>query len=212
MYRESSAPDPFVLPMHDKDLPAQYRQALTGWRTYGRKELGYTGPVAWKDPGGFEFEHHAHLAGPCYRDSFNEFAEEKILNNKPTKPSIIFWVPRLVKGSVGESIYLLEQQREQLRVRYGLPPRHAIGFGSFNLLINLILAHHRYTKERVPSNHLYTATDSFWAEDEYSRARLITGFFTEEYGLDCETYNSRAGHGVYQDVGFFLLGVEELDQ
>ncbi len=170
---------------------------IAKWRAYAAT-FGYTGPVAWAVKEGFTLKSHASFAGPCY-DKLNYLQSWSLQNDEATKTSLVFWVPRLVEGSLGKSITQMEALRTELKQRYELPEHHVTNFGSIALLFALILAYFKFKGERVPLKMFYAASDTFHAVGN----RLIAGRFGEG-GLLCGYWDGGAGGR----VGFFLLGVE----
>lgn len=192
----------FVEPLSDNELGKQFPQftdALAQWRKLA-VTMDYRGPVAWKVKVGFTLKQHAPLAGPCYQKLGNLQAWE-IKNDKPTKDSLVFWVPRLVGTSTSKTVKQMEAHRARLRQKNNLPEHHCTSFGSIALQFALILAHFKRTGNRVPLECLYAASDTLYAGD-----RLIAGDFNEN-GLDCHGWDDG---DACDDIGFFLLGVEEL--
>jgi hypothetical protein len=191
----------FVVHMDDKDVPDLHRETVTNWRKYA-SDLGYTGPVAWRVKVGFTLKSHAPLAGPCY-NKLGYLQNWELKNDEPTKDSLVFWVPRLARDSVSTTIPQMEKIRKDLRKHYKMPAHHSTTFGSIALLFALILAHFKRTGERVPLQYQYAASDTFHVGGD----RLLAGVFSEG-GLYCLDWSE----GAYGNVGFFLLGVEELGQ
>lgn len=196
-----SAANIYVVHMDDKDVPEQYRKTVASWRKYA-SDVGYTGPVAWKVKAGFTLKTHAPQAGPCY-NQLKYLQDWNLTNDEPTKDSLVFWVPRLVENSTSKTIPQMEILRKGAGRHYKLPAHHGTSFGSIALLFALILAHFKRTGERVPLKYQYAASDAFRVDG----SRLIAGGFGGN-GLDCRHWREDANG----DVGFFLLGVEELGQ
>ncbi len=178
------------------------KAAVIVWRWYA-SDCGYTGPIAWRVKKGFTLKIHAPQAGPCYQE-LEYLRDWEFRNDDPTKDSLVFWVPRLVKGSTGKSVEQMELRRAQLRRFYGLPKNHCRQFGSISLLFALILAHFKRTGERVPLHLDYAVSDTLYVNGKH----LISGYFGGS-GISCRLRDD--GHGD-DNVGFFLIGVEELGQ
>ncbi len=177
------------------------REVVALWRKYA-SNIGYTGPIAWKVKAGYTLKEHASRDKNSYT-KLGYLQSWELKNDEPTKDSLVFWVPRLADGSLSKTIPQMEKLRKEYRKNYSWPAYHCTSFGSIALLFALILAHFKRTGERVPLQYLYAASDTFHV-DGY---RLIAGFFLEN-GLYCNYWSEDAG----DDVGFFLLGVEELGQ
>jgi hypothetical protein len=158
--------------------------------------------VAWKVKAGFMLKQHAPFAGPCY-GKLDYLQGWELTNDKPTKDALVFWVPRLAEKSTSKTVEQMETHRAELRQKNNLPRHHCASFGSITLLFALILAHFKRTGERVPLECLYAASDTLNADDGN---RLIAGHFYE-VGIYCDRWSD--DHGLV-NIGFFLLGVEEL--
>lgn len=191
-----------VVALTDEEACAQLPHLavkIVAWRAYAEM-AGYKGPVCWLVRKGFTLKLHAPYAGPCH-EKLGYLQDWALRNDEPTKHSVVFWVPRLAVGSTGKSDTAMGQLRAELKKQYSLPAEHCDRFGPIALLFALILAHFKLTGERVPLEFLYAASDTF----HEGGGRLVAGDFRDD-GLDCDDWDGEAG----DDVGFFLLGVEEL--
>ncbi len=121
---------------------------VANYRRYA-SDLDYTGPVFWKVKAGYTLKKHAARN----RDTWHKLyyvRDWPIVNDEPTKDSIVFWVPRFVRGSTDKDVPQMMKLKAELRLRYDLPGHRGSGFGSAALLSALILAHYKLTGERVP--------------------------------------------------------------
>lgn len=181
---EPSSPKPVLLPavhvapLVDKDVPEVLGKTMGQWRTLAA-DLRYNGPVAWRVQDGFTLKQHAPLAGPC-RNGFQYLQDWALQNDAPTRPSIVFWIPRLLRSSTGKTAEEQLVLMATTRTQYGLPEHHLSNFGSVALLSGLVLAHHKLTRERVPLRGMWARTDTLRSFG----ARLSLGHFGEA-GLRC---------------------------
>lgn len=195
----------FAIPLSDQKLQDQFPQfadRLAPWRKLAIV-IDHRGPIVWKVRQDFTLKTHAPLAGPC-RNGLAYLQGWDFIDT-PTTDSLVFWVPRLAEQSTSKSITQMEAHRAELKQSYRLPSKHCMSFGSIGLLFALILAHFKRTGERVPLNYLYAASDTLFADGH----RLIAGRFNSSDGLNCDDWDDSFG---YDDIGFFLLGVEKLGQ
>ncbi len=173
---------------------------VANYRRYA-SDLDYTGPVFWKVKAGYTLKKHAARN----RDTWHKLyyvRDWPIVNDEPTKDSIVFWVPRFVRGSTDKDVPQMMKLKAELRLRYDLPGHRGSGFGSAALLSALILAHYKLTGERVPLQCQYAASDTVH-QDGF---RLNGGGFRES-GLIISYWGGYA----HANVGFFLLDMEELE-
>ncbi|MBD3310986.1 MAG: hypothetical protein GF349_00635 [Candidatus Magasanikbacteria bacterium] len=115
----------------------------------------------------------------------------------------MFWVPRLAEDSTDTTANSMKQHEEYLWQKHDLPETHCGRFGPVALLFGLILAHLRRTGERVPLNSRFACSNTL----DPSGDRFIVGGFEGGYGLQ---YRLWGDGGRFNDVGFFLLGVDYL--
>lgn len=188
----------YFTPLSDSDLPDHLQPAAKNWRKLATS-LAYTGPVAWKVKAGFTLKDHAPKNGPCYKNF--SYLQNWSFSDVPTQEGTVFWIPRIVPGSVKKNVSKQMAHLAELRVRMELPAHHLASFGSVALLAGLILAHYKATGERVPLDRLWVRTDTCYAEGD----RLSLGDFVED-GLHCGIWYrdgaARAG------LAAFALGVE----
>jgi hypothetical protein len=192
----------FAVPLSDAEVQEKYPQfadRLAPWRKLAAL-MGYTGPVAWLVKQGFTLKKHASLVGPCYENL--QYLQDWNFDDTPTDDCLVFWVPRLAENSTDKNIKAMEKHRAELKKRYELPGDHATYFGSIQLQFALILAHFKRMGERVPLNLCYAASDTL-----VGGSRLVAGDF-DGNGLYCDLWGE---HG-FDDIGFFLLGMEKLGQ
>lgn len=174
------------------------RKLVASWRKLA-SDHGYTGPIAWQVRAGFTLKSHAPQAGPCY-EQFGYLQDWELKNDEPTVDSIVFWVPRLLEGSVSKNVEEQKAFMTDVRVRYELPEHHMSSFGSAALMAGLVLAHFKRTGERTPLRNFYARSDTFHAGGN----RLDLGNF-DENGLSCDGWDDGA-RGAF--LGVFPLGVE----
>jgi len=188
----------FFAPVSDKDLVEELRELAAKWRRLAA-ELGYAGPVAWKVKAGFTLKQDAPKAGPCV-ENFAYLQDWQLQNDEATKDGSVFWIPRLLPGSVSKTVDEQTKLLDELRERYDLPATHLSSFGSAALLAGLILAQFKLTGERVPLDCYWIRTDTLDADG----LRLGLGYF-DERGLVCGS----CGWGDRRDdgLGCFALGV-----
>ena len=206
----NNAANTYVVALSDSlAVGPEAKACVAKWRKYA-SDLGYTGPVVWKVKAGYTLKEHASQDKNAY-NKLSHVQNRQLEHDEPTKDSLVFWVPRLAEGSNGKDIYQMKQLREELRLRYEMPPHHATTFGSIALLFALILAHFKRTGERVPADRFHAVhafhavSDTFLAHSDH---RLFAGNF-DDYGLLCEDWDEKRAHHC---VGFFLLGVQELQK
>lgn len=198
----------YVTYLDDKDVPEKHRDTYAKWREYAAS-LGYTGPVVWQVREGFTLKRHAPRAGPCHK-RFEYVHSDQMENEKPTRNTLVFWVPRLAEGSTNKTITEMEQLRGDLKVGYMLPNYHIYTFGSVTLLVALILTHFKRTGECVPLKNAYAVSDSFRTNAD--PRRFSVGNFSVDEGLMvdfCDDDRDNTGYSLKRDdnVGFFLLEV-----
>jgi len=181
-----------------KYTEADAKALVAKWRKLA-SDHGYTGPVAWKVRAGFTLKSHAPQAGPCY-EQFGYLQDWQLKNDEPTADSIVFWVPRLLEGSVSKDIEEQKALMTDVRVRYELPEHHMSSFGSAALIAGLVLAHFKRTGERTPLRNFYVRSDAIRAGGD----RLSLGCFDED-GLVCLGWD---GDVRCVFLGIFPLGVE----
>lgn len=188
--------------LSDEEAVARFPQIaakVVSWRKYATA-IGYKGPVVWLTRKGFTLKTHAPFAGPC-QGKLAYLQGWPLRNDEPTMEAIVYWVPRLAQDSTSKTSSQMEVLRTELKARHNLPENHCDRFGSIALLFALILRHFKLSGERVPLKYLYAASDTFHGDGH----RLIAGNF-DGRGLNCSFWHGDA----IGDVGFFLLGVEEL--
>jgi hypothetical protein len=178
---------------------------VKSWRRYA-SEMGYNGPVAWKIKAGFNMA-TASLAGPCYQNL--EFLKRWNFKDVPTVDSLVFWVPHLVEFSWDNTIKRMGESLIEQRHVHGFPEHHCVSFGSIQLLFALVLANFKRTGERLYLDTFHGISDTLGISVDPSNGdyHLTVGRFDSD-GLDCDICHD-SGH---DGVGFFLLGVEKLDQ
>lgn len=204
--RKADVNTELLLPPGEREDRALYqamvaKYEVAGWRKLA-SDFGYTGPVAWKVRAGFTLKQHAPQASPCY-EQFGYLQDWELKNDEPTVDSIVFWVPRLLEGSVSKDVEEQKALMTDVRARYELPEGHLSCFGSAVLIAGLILAHFKRTGERTPLRNLYVRSDTILADG----GRLGLGGF-DGTGLDCSSWDYDGGAD--EGVGVFALGVEAL--
>lgn len=199
-----SKPRDFVVPVCDAevaDLLLGSREAATAkvlaWRTLA-EEMGRCGtPVAYRVRPGFALLTHAPLAGPCV--GFHAVHRWGIQNDESTHDSIVFWVPGLVKETIGQAVGQQLKVLAQTRERLKLPAHHMEGLGSAALVSALMLAHHRSTGENVPVDGFSARTETKTGDGHNLRLRFV------EDGLTCGRFWKRS---MEAHCGCFALAVE----
>jgi hypothetical protein len=195
--------DQLLLEKYLKRLREEARILVAKWRKLA-SDLGYTGPVAWQVRAGFTLKQHAPQAGPCY-DQFDYLQDWEFKNDEPTADLIVFWVPRLLEGSVSKDVEEQKVLMKDVRARYELPEHHMSSFGSAALIAGLILAHFKRTGERTPLRTYYVRTDT----DHKDRGVVLGGF--DSAGIRCDHWRCvEEADDADEEVGFFPLGVELL--
>lgn len=189
----------FFTPLSDNDAAESLVETIVKWRKLA-VEFGYMGPVVWTVKEGFTLKMHAPKAGPCH-GNFQYLQDWNFRNDKPTKNSLVLWVPRLVSGSKDKNVEEQVGILAELRQTFGLPEYHLASFGSAALLSGLILAHFKRTGERTPLKGDWTRTDTFGSDG----SRLPLGGFVSN-GLRCDDWLWDDNR--YPFVGCFPLGVE----
>ncbi len=176
------------------------------WRCIAT-DFGCSYPVAALVRGGFTLQNHAPKFGPCYK-KLSYFKEWKLHNSEPTKNSIVFWIPRLVEDSTCRTPFQMKLRRTELGQRYGLPEHHCHGFGSIALLFALILSHFKRANELVPGRLIYAVSDTIMVGGH----RLIAGYYRDAVSQKDELRCAYWDGAPYKHIGFFPIGVEELDK
>jgi len=134
----------------DTEVPARLADTLVKWRKMAVIQ-GYSGPIAWLAPEGFNFRKHAPLVflhpSPYESRSIDRRLRNK--ENEPTKRQLIFWIPCFVARSNNktreEQLILLAG----LRRRHKLPGHHLTDFGTASLLSGLMLLHYRLIQAKM---------------------------------------------------------------
>lgn len=197
---ESAGVVEYFTPLSDIDVPAEHQETLAKYRKLAA-EYGVANsvPLCYRVTGGFTLKDHAPQAGRCFR-AFG-YLKDWNFADKPTKYSLAFWVPRLVKGSTSKTVDEQRQLLPKLRKRLELPEHHLSGFGEASLVAGLILAQFKATGERVPASRMYARTDTCLADGK----RLDLGGF-DEGGLCCDIWHQTGENP--DNLGVFALGVE----
>ena len=189
----------FFTPLTDSQVPSAHRSTLSKCRAdASRQGVADSAPSCYRVVKGFTLKHHAPQAGPC-RENF-QYLQDWNFEDKPTDDCLVFWIPRLVPGSIGKTVEEQKLHLEEFRNRLDLPSHHCSSFGSVALLSGLILAHYKATGEQVPLNGLWTRTDSCDADG----GRLGLDWNSGE--LNCDNWH---WDGRDDDIGCFALGVEK---
>lgn len=193
----------FVTPLHDDEVPEQFAKYLDPWHRMGFDDFGrYRGPVVCRVAANCRLAEDCPRLGPCQKD-WTYLAESNWArgNDEPTKEAIVFFIPRIVPGSLAKSVDKQMDILEELRQKHGLPSHHLTSFGDASLDAALVFAHYKRTGERIPEKRLWVRTRSYLADC----SRLILGGF-DERGLVChECYYE---DDRFDDLGCFALGVE----
>ncbi|MDO8581636.1 MAG: hypothetical protein Q7S16_02060 [bacterium] len=185
----------FVLPLEDKEVPAEYQESLQHWRELA-KELDYDGPVVFRVKAGFTLK-DALKTGYCSK-IFEELYLD-IHGDKPTEDSLVFWIPRFILNGIDKTVTDQRILLVNLRNRFNLPNHHCSSFGDASLLTALILDHFKRTGEEVPSR----SDGSVLTEAFMKGMRVILGW-TSDGKFFCDRTSDIRGH-----TSVFPLGVEK---
>lgn len=200
---ECKRPLGWILPnLGYKTDGARALHVMQEWRKLAT-EHNYIGPILWQIPVGSTLKYTTPKLGPCW-DDLKYLQNWLLQGDECTKKSLVFWIPRLVKNSTNKTIKQMEEHQANLRREYNLPRHHCRKFGSAALIAGLILAHLKRTRERVPLNCYYAASDTSHVEG----GDIYVGAHTRE-GLLCSRWWNDPNYG---GMGYFPLGVEELEE
>lgn len=190
----------YFLSLADKDVPREHASTLVKYRRLATEwGVSITTPLCYRVSAGFTLKDHAPKNGPCYKNF--SYLQDWNFSDEPTQEGVVFWIPRIVPGSVKKNVSKQMAHLAALRQRVELPAHHLASFGSVALLAGLILAHYKATGERVPFDRYWVRTDTCYA----GGSRLGLGSF-DEYGLSCDNWDWDGDAGGY--LGVFALGVE----
>ncbi len=192
----------FFTPIPDAEVPAEHRVPLVTYRTLAAT-WGVPGDacVCYAVRAGFTLKTHAPRDGPCYEGY--QYLQRWRFPDEPTADALVFWIPHLVPGSTFKTAHEQKRLLDALRTKHGLPARHLNRFGTAPLVAGLILAHHRFTRERIPFNLRFVRTDTSHDPEN----GLDLGLFGMT-GLNCVRWH--ATNRSYALVGAFALGIERL--
>lgn len=192
----------YFTPVLDADVPERHRLTLAKYRAPAAQHgVRATDPVCYRVKAGFNLKLHAPKAGPCYEQF--RYLQGWNFSDEATSDCLVFWVPRIVKGSTSKTRDQQMQMLADLRAKLDLPAHHMSGFGKVGLVAGLILAHHKATQECIPLNQYWVRTDTCHADG----GRLSLGDFVGS-GLRC--YYWLFGDEAHDLLGAFALGVEAL--
>lgn len=191
----------FFTPLSDANVPEQYQTTLAKYRKLATKhDVLTTTPVCYRVSAGFTLKTYAPKLGPCYEDF--QYLQNWNFPDEATSDCLVFWVPRIVKGSTSKTASKQKKLLTRLRTKLELSAHHMNNFGKVGLVAGLILAHFKATGERIPLDQYWVRTDTCDADG----IRLLLGRFGDA-GLDCLwLFGGRADVG----VGVFAFGVEVL--
>jgi hypothetical protein len=197
----------YFFPVSDQDARAQFGEqiphletSVPAWRHLAA-EHGYAGPILWEVREGFTLKHHAPKFGPCRQDF--QYLQGWKFEDPPSGKALVFWIPRLLHGTVKKNVQEQLGLLAEARKRYDLPEHHLSSFGQAGLLAGLILAEFRRSGDRVPLDGLWTRTDTLDSDGDL----LDLGDFGGD-GLRCDCWGWLDDRS--DDLGCFPLGVEEL--
>lgn len=198
----------YVTSMVDEAVPERLMELVIRWRVLA-DFLDYAGPIAWRVRAGFTLKKVAPLVGPCFQKFSN--IQDWNFTDESTGDLIVFWIPRLLRGSELQSTAEHQSMLAKYRQEYCLPPHHLSNFGQANLMAALILAHQRTTHEEVPMGLNWIRTDSIirasspvLGEDKSRRLYLSW----KEHSLSCDAWDWAERRSA--KIGVFALGVEEM--
>ena len=191
----------FVVPLEDKDVPEQFQSYIPRYRVLANR-LGWNGVIAYRVRAGFYFTDGAKL-GPCHED-WKYLQDWKIKEgDESTQSAIVFWIPRILEGSLNKDVSQQKKLLTELRTELQLPDHHLTNFGNISLLTALIFYHYKHTGECVPLDKYIIRTDTVGVGGVRVSLQWIGG------GLDCGCWSLVDGRdGV---LGCFALGVEALE-
>lgn len=189
----------YFIPLKDKDVPKKHQPTLAKYRAQARRQkVPKSVPLCYKVRAGFTLKQHAPQVGPCY-EGF-QYLQNWGFPDEPTKECLVFWIPRIVPGSVKKNVSEQMAHLAELRAQTKLPSHHLASFGSSALLAGLILAHFKVTGERVPLDDYWVRTDTCSADG----SRLSLHWF--EGSLRCGAWHW--GGERRARLAAFALGVE----
>ncbi|MFC1721740.1 hypothetical protein ACFL0Z_02395 [Patescibacteria group bacterium] len=148
---------------------------------------------------GFTPKAHASKLGPSC-EKFGYLQKGELENVDPTVESLVFFVPRLVAGSMGRNAEEQLQLLANFAEAHWLPDHYLTSFGGVALLLGLIESHFHCTGERVPLNYNWSRTDT---------GHLLVGHF-DKYGPFCGSWDRCDDHSRRKDLGCFMLGINEI--
>lgn len=149
---------------------------------------------AWQDPAGWE---HFH----CFRHG------NRIQGEESTQPSIVFWIPKILRDSQAKHVWQQKLLLDEVRRRYNLPSHHLSGFGPATLVAGLLLERYRRTRgQKTLVIDKWVRTDTFG-----SLGRLNVGWTRKERSskkahLNCLDWDW--GEKAYDRLGMFPIGIE----
>lgn len=199
-----TTPRDFVVPVCDAEAADLFLGSkesavatVLAWRNLANEMGCCDAPVVYRVRPGFTLLTHAPLAGPCV--GFREARSWGVKDDKPTHDSVVFWVPKLIKETIGQSVVqqlaVLTQTRERLKLS-----ERSSGLGSAALVSALMLAHYKRTREKVPAEGLSVRTDTKTGSGHRLRLRFGGD------GLECSRFHKRS----YENFcGCFALAVEQ---
>lgn len=198
--KESEEVVEYLVPLTNAEVPAEHQETLAKYRKLAAEHgVESCVPLCYHVRAGFTLKKHAPQAGLCFKNF--QYLQDWNFQDKPTADSLVFWVPRLLKGSTSKTVDEQIQLLSELRQRLVFPEHHLSNFGEASLVAGLILAHFKATGERLPLEGQCTRTDTCRAVGN----RLVLGSF-DENGLHCDSWDW--GVGQRGDLGVFALGVE----
>lgn len=196
-----SKAEEYFRPLIDAEVPAEHRETLAKYRRlaegYGVKA---DTSLCCRVRNGFTLKIHAPEIGPCQQDF--QYLQVWKFQDEPTSDCLVFWVPRLIDGSVSKTKHEQARLLVGLQQKFDLPKHHLTTFGQASLVAGLILTHHDRTGEKIPFEHLYVRTDTSFI----SRRQLGLGGFRESR-LHCAGWFWDGWK--FDGLGVLALGIEQ---
>jgi len=180
----------------DDELSEELRRVARNFRRIPTVS-DYDGLVVMFVRGGLNFKVDGRKAGPC-QNGWQGLEKVKLSSDFRTKEALVFWKPRLVKGSFLKKPD--EQKARLAEIRSGLElPDGFLTFGDASLLAQLIHGHCALISgERIPLNGDWARTDT------YGEGGSICLGGHDEHGLD---YNQFPDDDQGEPIGVFPIGV-----
>lgn len=188
-----------AIPLRDNEVPRRLRPMIELYRQIPT-EQEYLGPRVWGVMNGCTLKSTIPRSGRCHEDF--RHLQKWDFDDEPTVSAVVFWVPRLLKGSVGKSrreqLVLLSKLRHNL----GLPEHHLTGFGSAALVAALLVAELLFGENDTALVGSSVRTDTRRREGDFLKLGV-----TPEKLLSCTRYGKPCQDPI---LGAFALGIERM--